>query len=215
MTDPSAIADFMDGEVCCRLLRGDDLGTVAGVSEVLLAALTSMELRGRSVLDIGCGAGGLAVQLLGQGVDHVTGLDLSPQAIAAAGRLSADRGFADRTTFRVGDAAETALPSADVVVLDKVYCCYFDPTRLLANSLGATGEVYAIVLPASIGPRGLASRVLLRVENLWHLVRRRRFRAYVHDVPRLDAAIRRAGFGPATVRHHRYWELRIYERTSA
>ncbi|MGH3441083.1 MAG: methyltransferase, partial [Nitriliruptorales bacterium] len=155
------------------------------------------------------------VQLLGQGVDHVTGLDLSPQAIAAARRLSGDHGFADRTTFRVADAAGAALPPADLVVLNKVYCCYFDPTTLFRNSVSATGHAYAIVLPASTGMRGLVSRTLLRVENLWHLVRGRRFRAYVHDVRALDAAIRGAGFRPTAVRHHRYWELRIYERTEA
>lgn len=215
MTDTRAIAEYIDNEVCCRVAAGDQLGEVRGVSEILLAALGSVEIHDRTVLDVGCGVGGLGVELLRRGAAHVTGLDLSTQAIAEARRWSSRYGLDDKMTFVVADGAEAELESADLMVLDKVYCCYFDPTRLLANTLPAARAVYAIVLPASGGVRGLLSKLVTRVENLWHLVRRRGFRAHVHDVRRLDVAIRGAGFRPTVDRRHWHWDVRIYERSGA
>lgn len=212
MTDTRAIAEYIDNEVCCRVAAGDHLGEVKGVSDVLLAALRSVEIRDRTVLDVGCGVGGLGVELLRRGAAHVTGLDLSTQAIAEARRWSSRYGLDDKTTFVVADGAEAELAPADLMVLDKVYCCYFDPSGLLANTLPAARSVYALVLPASGGLRGLLSKLTTRVENLWHLVRRRGFRAHVHDVRQLDAAIQDAGFRLVVGRHHWLWDVRIYER---
>ncbi|MDX1619927.1 MAG: methyltransferase domain-containing protein [Nitriliruptorales bacterium] len=212
MPDPRAIADYMDSEVCCRLEAGDDVTELKGVSEVLIQALEPAGIEGRSVLDVGCGAGGLALELLRRGATTATGIDLSPQAIAAARDAAKQEGMAGRTTFRVGDGAEEALEPADVVVLNKVYCCYFDPTNLVHNTLPVAERVYAMVLPISEGIRGVASRLWLGVENLWHLLRRRGFRAYVHDVPELDEQIRARGFRIYSQARYWLWDVRVYVR---
>src|SRR5918993_5595685 len=57
----------------------------------------------KSVLDVGCGAGELALALArGRRGIHVTGLDISPQLIAAARERAANLANVD---FQVGDAA--------------------------------------------------------------------------------------------------------------
>ncbi len=63
------------------------------------------------VLDVGCGIGGPARYLAYHHHCRVTGLDLTPEFIAAAESLTVRTGLADRVSFRQGDA--TALPFAD------------------------------------------------------------------------------------------------------
>jgi SAM-dependent methyltransferase len=66
--------------------------------------LRQLPYRARTALDLGCGAGYLT-SLLAARVDHVTGIDLSPEMIATARRTCADRGnvellLADFMTWR-------------------------------------------------------------------------------------------------------------------
>ncbi|MEJ5357414.1 MAG: bifunctional 2-polyprenyl-6-hydroxyphenol methylase/3-demethylubiquinol 3-O-methyltransferase UbiG [Desulfobacterales bacterium] len=62
-------------------------------------------LSGRTVLDVGCGGGILAEALARRGA-HVTGIDLSPEAVAAARRHAAAAGLA--IDYRVGTAESLA-----------------------------------------------------------------------------------------------------------
>jgi len=58
---------------------------------------------GESVLEIGCGWGGLAARLAADHGARVTGLTLSPAQSAWASRLAAARGLADRIDVRLLD----------------------------------------------------------------------------------------------------------------
>src|SRR5207249_3405489 len=108
-------------------------------------------------------------------------------------RLAREAGLGDRASFSVGDAAQVELSTADVVVLDKVICCYPRVDALLQNSLGAAGSIYAFALPCSSGLRGLVARVGIGLENLYRWARRQSFRAYVHDVRKIESRIAEAG----------------------
>ena len=72
--------------------------TVAGVTAHLVDALTEAGIRDRSVLDVGCGIGDLALATLGGGASRATGIDLSARAIEHAAMLARDRGLSDRAT---------------------------------------------------------------------------------------------------------------------
>jgi SAM-dependent methyltransferase len=202
----------MDARICCQVPADARATPPKGVSEQLLKALESGGIGGRSVIDVGCGAGGLCLALLDRGAASVLGVDLSPQAIDQARRASRLRGLADRAAFRVADGSQVAFDRADVVVLDKVYCCYFDAAALLANTLPAAMNTYAIVLPPSRGVRGAIARSAIGLENLGRRLKGDQFRAYVHDVAGLDAAIREAGFQAVLRRRRLLWEIRIYAR---
>jgi len=73
-------------------------------------------MSGRTVYDLGCGGGLIAVPLLEMGAD-VVGVDLSAPSIAAAQQAAAGRG-----RFLVADVCAVPLPegSADVVLLADV-----------------------------------------------------------------------------------------------
>ena len=72
----------------------------------------------KSVLDLGCGAGGLSVALAESGAQCV-GVDLREEQIAVASRLAAEHGVVAR--FLVGDILTMDLPECfDLVILNEV-----------------------------------------------------------------------------------------------
>jgi SAM-dependent methyltransferase len=190
--------------------------TVAPITTALLAALEAEGLEGRTVLDVGCGTGDLALAALAHGATRAAGFDLGTGAIEHARSLAHERGLDERASFEVGDGSLATLPSADVVVLNRVVCCYPDARSLLDNTLVSAGSVYALTAPADRGLPGLVNRVLVRVSNGWYALRRskfRGFRVFVHDLTGIDDRIRAAGFAPTHRERRRFvWQLAVYRR---
>ena len=215
--------DEHDAERCCFDDWVDNWATrarkkriVAKVTVPLFEALRQAGLRDRTVLDLGCGIGDLSIEAVRAGAASASGFDLSQKAIDAARGLAETRGVADRTTFRVGDGAKVELPGADVVVLNRVFCCYPDVENLLERSLGAAGSVYAFTIPRSTGVAGRIARIQTGFANWWYALRSSKFggfRVYVHDVRRIDARVRAAGFEPIRRERRRIaWDLAVYAR---
>lgn len=185
----------------------------AKITRALVAALEDVGLRGRTVLDVGCGSGDLALATIARGADHATGFDLGPGAIEAARSLATDRGLAERVDFAVGDGSKLALPRVDVVSLNRVLCCYPHIGALLTNTLDAAGSVYGFTAPYDRGAIGLGNRVLVRVGNGWYRLRAKKFRgfrAFVHDLRAVDDRIRAAGFEPVRRERRGLWDLAVY-----
>ncbi len=190
--------------------------TAAKVTASLLDAITEAGVADRTVLDVGCGIGDLAIEVVTRGGASGTGYDLSPKAIEEARKLAAARGVGDRMRFEVGDGAKLDLPAADIVVINRVVCCYPDTENLLEHTLGAARRVFAITAPISKGPTGWWNRLWSTLENVGYRLRPSKyggFRVFIHDLDRVDERIRAAGF--RRVRHERrrvVWDLAVYTR---
>lgn len=191
-------------------------GVGAPITDRFLRALDRHGLEGRSVLDVGCGSGDLALGTLTRGASHVTGVDLAPGGIEQARTLAEERGLTDRAAFSVGDGAEVPLARHDVVTLNRVLCCYPKVDRLLANTLGAAGELFAYTAPIDRGAIGTINRLSLAVSNRWFRLRREKFRgfqAFVHDLDAVDRVIASAGFRPVHRSRQRVaWQLAVFAR---
>jgi len=119
----SAAASSAHSELCCRAF-GEDL-TQEGQTDMasLRVALDALPLgAGKHVLDLGCGAGGIAEYVSDKTGAHVTGLDYSANAIAAAEART--EGKRDRLSFHVAnfnnDAPAPATYDA-ILSLDTLY----------------------------------------------------------------------------------------------
>jgi SAM-dependent methyltransferase len=190
--------------------------TASAITAALLDALDETGLKGGSLLDVGCGTGDLALAALGHGASAVSGFDLGAGAISNARALADERGLAERAEFEVGDGSQVSLPKSDVVVLNRVVCCYPSADALLDNTLGAAGSIYAITAPVDRGLMGVYNRFLCWLGNGWYAVRAKKFRGFrvfVHDLAPIEARIVRAGFRPRTQQRRRLvWDLRVYAR---
>ncbi|HEU4865059.1 MAG TPA: class I SAM-dependent methyltransferase [Actinomycetota bacterium] len=190
--------------------------TVNAVTASLLKTITELGVSGRTVLDVGCGIGDLAIGIVAAGATSATGYDLSPKAIDRARALAQRRGVGDRTTFEVGDGSKFELPKADIVTINRVVCCYHDADGILERTLAAAGSVYAISAPISSGATGIYNRTQ---NAFWNVVYRLRdehyggLRTFIHDIERIDGRINATGF--RRVHHERrrvVWDLAVYAR---
>jgi ubiquinone/menaquinone biosynthesis C-methylase UbiE len=94
--------------------------------------------RTAAVLDLGCGTGVVtrAIATRDGFAGTVTGIDQSPEFIAAAERLAADDGVGDRVEFVIGDAHALDLPPAsfDAAVAHTLVSHVRDPLAVLAEA---------------------------------------------------------------------------------
>ena len=160
---------------------------------------------GVSVLEIGGGIGDLQVELLKRGAAKTTNLELSPAYEDEAARLLAESGLAGRVERRLHDIAADpdAVEPADVVVLNRVVCCYPDSRRLLS----AAAEHARRQLVFSHPPRNLLSRALLGGENLSNRIMRCDFRAFAHPPEAMLAVLAELGLHPTAPTVGRVWQV--------
>ena len=92
-------------------------------------------VQGLSVLEVGGGVGEIQLELLKRGAARTTNLELSSAYEPEAARLLAEAGMTDRVERRMVDiaTAPVEVPPADVVVLNRVVCCYPDYEKLLGR----------------------------------------------------------------------------------
>ena len=91
--------------VCVRLDPGLAFGTGTHATTALcLEWLDTMDLRGKTVLDFGCGSGVLAIAALKLGCSHAMATDIDPQAIQATEENARINDVSDRLTATINAA---------------------------------------------------------------------------------------------------------------
>jgi ribosomal protein L11 methyltransferase len=101
--------------VVVRLDPGLAFGTgTHATTAMCLEWLDSLDLRGRTLLDYGCGSGVLAIAAIKLGCEHAHAMDIDPQAVLATRRNAAQNGAQKRLT--VTSSAERVEGQFDVVV---------------------------------------------------------------------------------------------------
>lgn len=163
-------------------------------SRVVSDALVSRDLSGSSILELGCGIGALSLELLKKGAASVRGLDLSPAMIQLARTLAAEANFSEKTSFERGDGATTDLPRSDIVILDKVLCCYPDATALVDNSSAAARRYYVYSLPNE--RRGVTRFLRFFIPLQAIFSRRNSFRFFIHSTRQIEETLKSKGFTP-------------------
>jgi magnesium-protoporphyrin O-methyltransferase len=176
----------------------------------LLEGLKRSRVDDATLLEIGCGIGHLHQHLLQAGAESAVGVDLSAQMLEEARAEARAQGLAERTDYREGDFVELAdtLTHADVVILDKVICCYPDANVLVQKSARMAGRLYAFTVPRdrwTVVAAMLATRVFLLLIGC-------RFHAYVHDPAEIDRWLAQEGFVRDFEDSTFVWLTRVYSR---
>jgi len=176
----------------------------------LLEGIERVGFRDATLLEIGSGVGALHQALLQRGAASAVGVDLAPAMIEEAEALAREDGLAGRTRYRVGDFVEEAetFEPADLVILDKVICCYPDARRIVESSAARARRTYAYSIPRN---RWFTRLGMVCVALALRLVRSD-FRPYVHDPEEIDAWLSAAGFIRRYENHTIAWLARVYVR---
>ena len=191
--------------------RGPDR-TTRLLIEALRAALSASDARDATLLDIGAGVGAIHHVLLEDRVSRVVHVDASAAQLAAAKEETERRGHSARVEFVFGDftALADTIPSADIVTLDRVICCFDDMHGLVQRSARKAGRLYGAVYPRQNG----WMRIGIAGINLLQRIKRTTFRVFLHDPAVIDAELRAAGLERRSRQQTLGWEVVVYARAS-
>lgn len=167
-----------------RGLRGSE-ATIAGF-------VRDLDIPGASLIEVGAGAGALHVDLLGSGASSATAVDISAGWNESAAALLTRTNRTDRVTRVVGDFVEQAdaIPSADIVLLHRVICCYPHWTKLVDAAAGHAQRAIVFTIPRP----NLLARLTLMVFNLWLRAQGCGFKAFIHPIPEILERFADQGF---------------------
>jgi len=172
--------------------------------------LEARGIEGASVLEVGGGVGEIQVELLERGAARTLNLELSPAYDEEAKALLRERGLEGRAERRLHDIAvePAGVELADVVVLNRVVCCYPDYERLLT----AAAQHARRLLVFSYPRRNAVSRLVVRVQNIVFALLRREFRTFTHPPARMLAVLERRGLRVSFVHRGLVWQVAGLER---
>jgi SAM-dependent methyltransferase len=89
------------------------------------------DFNGKRVLDLGCGYGALAFDMLDRGAAHCTGIDLSEERVEQARQFARLTGHDDRAAFESGDIRDYAGRDFDIIVSKDTFEHIDDLTGLM------------------------------------------------------------------------------------
>jgi magnesium-protoporphyrin O-methyltransferase len=158
-----------------------------------------------TLLEVGGGAGALQIELLKLGVARAVNIEITPTYEEAAADLLRSAGLEDRVERRVMDFAEagTDVEPADIVIMNRVVCCYPDMPKLTATASAHCRQVMVLSFPKD----RWWTRTGLAVGNLLLRVTRRHFQVFVHRPERILAVAKQHGLMTARNRPGRFWQV--------
>jgi 2-polyprenyl-3-methyl-5-hydroxy-6-metoxy-1,4-benzoquinol methylase len=208
--DRSGYGRFFNQRFARRLAKRYRKRGLDGASQLIADFVASRGVEGATVLEIGGGVGEIQLELLKAGAARTTNLELSPGYESEGRRLAEEAGVADRAERQLRDIAADpeAVEPADVVILNRVVCCYPDYERLL----GAAADHARRLLVFSYPPRNVFSRTFLTLANAMQALLRNDFRSFTHPPEAMLAVLDRRGL-TRTYEHHGFvWQIAGLER---
>lgn len=173
--------------------------------------LRARGVEGMTVLEVGGGIGAAALELVRAGASHAVNIELSPSYASAASELTREAGVEEGAVeLRVADfvAAASGIPPAEVVIMNRVVCCYPDFEALLS----AASEKARLYLVFTYPRDNVLARAANASANLMLWLSRKDFRSYIHPRDAMLTMVERRGFRLAKERNAPIWQTAALER---
>ncbi len=181
-------------------------------SRRIVSLLKAQGVEGRTVLEGGGGIGAIQIELLKAGATSATSVELTPTYEDVAGELLEESGLAGRVERKVMDFAAAAgeVGSADIVILNRVICCYHDMPTLA----GAAADHARQVLVMSYPKRTWWTVIGLGLANLVLRATRREFHIFLHPPPQIIAVSQQRGLQPLLNQNGVLWIVSTLRRAA-
>lgn len=179
-------------------------------TNLLLEGVRETDLSNGTLLDIGGGIGVISHELCSTTIDQVHLIDIASSYLEVAQKEADHRGRRDKFTIIHGDFVEKCdrLPVADVVMLDRVVCCYPEVRPLVLKSAEKCRKLYGISYPKY----HWFIRAANRLKNWFRKLGGNRFRTYIHPEKLIHKLLAESGFERAFDRSTLIWRVNIYRR---
>lgn len=197
--------EYVAGELKHYRTRGP-----AKTTRILIQQIKTQDIRGRQALDIGGGLGAIQHELLAAGAAQAIHVDASSAYLTASKQEGARRGFDSRIRYIHGNFVELSetIPTADIVTLDRVICCYSDMRRLVGTAAQHAGQLLGLVYPRNTW----WIRFGLAAQNGFLSLRRSPFRTYMHPTQAVEQIIENAGLKRLFYRRTFFWQVVLFGR---
>jgi len=181
-------------------------------SRRIVALLKERGVEGLTLLEVGGGIGAIQIELLKAGLTRAVSVELTPTYEESAAELLREAGFEDRVERRVMDFvnAGTDIEAADIVVMNRVICCYPDLPRLA----GAAADHARGLLVMSFPKERWWTRAMVWMANVGMGLMRREFRIFLHPMAQILATGEKHGLKLSIDRPGVFWEIAAMERTA-
>jgi magnesium-protoporphyrin O-methyltransferase len=172
--------------------------------------LKTQGVEGKTVLEVGGGIGAIQIELLKAGAARALSVELTPTYEEAAAGLLREAELSDRVERRVMDFAEAAdqVDGADIVIMNRVICCYPDMPRLA----GAAADHARQLLVMSFPRKTWWMYVGLKVSNFLLWTTRREFHIFLHPPKKIIATSEQHGFEPVLDQQGLVWNVAALRR---
>lgn len=202
---------FNSKEAQRRLQRYRKKG-LDSLARSLVSYLSRRDIDGAEVLEVGGGLGDLQLELFRSGAARSVNIELSGGYEEAAAELLDAAGFADRVERRLGDfvTMHDGLSTADIVVLNRVVCCYPRMPEMMEAAASKTERFLALTFPRE----RWFMKTAIAAGNMWWALRSCGFRAYVHPVDEIESIARSRGLEVAHRSRTLGWAAVVFERAA-
>ena len=175
------------------------------ISRQIVELLKERGVQGKTLLEVGGGIGAIQIELLKAGVTRAVSVELTPTYEESAAELLREAGLENRVERRVMDFvnAGTQVEEADIVVMNRVICCYPDLPRLA----GAAADHARGVLVLSFPKERWWTRAVFWMANVGMAMMRREFRIFVHPNALILATGEKHGLALSVNRPGVFWQI--------
>ena len=183
-----------------------------GTSRRIVELLKEQGVDGLTLLEIGGGIGAIQIELLKAGLARAVSVELTPSYEVSAAELLREAGLEDRVERKVMDFVDAGsdVAQADIVIMNRVICCYPDLPRLA----GAAADHARGLLVMSFPKERWWSRALVWMANVGMGIARREFRLFLHPTSQILATGERHGLKLSVDRVGTLWEIAAMKRAA-